>query len=49
MKLTERIEQVGKLALTMVKKSLGHASLATTAIYLDVMELEEREIAKRIW
>ncbi|OIQ19385.1 MAG: hypothetical protein BM557_06310 [Flavobacterium sp. MedPE-SWcel] len=40
---------VNRVPLTMVKKWLGHASLTTTAIYLDVMGMEEREIAKRIW
>ncbi|GLB54172.1 hypothetical protein NBRC110019_32130 [Neptunitalea chrysea] len=40
---------VSKVPLTMVKKWLGHASLTTTAIYLDVIGEEEREIAKRIW
>lgn len=40
---------VSKVPLTMVKKWLGHASLTTTAIYLDVIGAEERAMAKRIW
>ncbi len=43
------VHAVNKVPLTMVKKWLGHASLTTTAIYLDVFGEEEREIAKRIW
>ena len=43
------VHAVSKVPLTMVKKWLGHASLTTTAIYLDVIGAEEREIAKRIW
>lgn len=35
--------------LTLVQKWLGHASLATTAIYADVVGPEEREIAGRMW
>ena len=36
--------------LTMVKKWLGHSSLETTEIYLDIVGIEEREIARRsIW
>lgn len=35
--------------LTTVKKWLGHARLETTAIYLDVIGDEERELAKRLW
>ena len=37
------------IPLTTVKKWLGHARLETTAIYLDVMGGEERELAKRLW
>ncbi|AXG72995.1 site-specific integrase [Flavobacterium arcticum] len=43
------VHAVNKVPLTMVKKWLGHASLTTTAIYLDIFGEEEREIAKRIW
>lgn len=38
-----------KIPLTTVKKWLGHSRLETTAIYLDVMENEERQLAKRLW
>lgn len=33
----------------LIAKWLGHASLATTAIYLDAVGAEEREFAERIW
>lgn len=35
--------------VTVVQKWLGHSSLETTAIYLDVIGTEEREIAERVW
>jgi integrase len=35
--------------LPKVKKWLGHARLETTAIYLDVLGEEERELASRLW
>jgi integrase/recombinase XerD len=35
--------------LPMVQRWLGHASLATTAIYTQAMGAEEREIAARMW
>lgn len=35
--------------LTLVQRWLGHASLSTTAIYLQVLGEEEREIARRMW
>lgn len=35
--------------LHLVQKWLGHASLATTAIYGDAVGLEERRIASRMW
>lgn len=35
--------------LTTVQKWMGHARLETTAIYLDVIGGEERELAKRLW
>jgi integrase/recombinase XerD len=41
------IEQ--KIPLTTIKKWLGHSRLETTAIYLDVMENEERQLAQRLW
>jgi integrase/recombinase XerD len=37
------------IPLPVVKKWLGHASLETTAIYLDLIGEEERELAKRLW
>lgn len=33
----------------LIAKWLGHASLATTAIYLDAVGREERQFAKRMW
>ena len=35
--------------VTTLKKWMGHAKLTTTAIYLDVVGAEEREIAARMW
>lgn len=35
--------------LNLVQKWLGHASMATTAIYLQAMGEEEREFAARMW
>lgn len=35
--------------LHLVQKWLGHASLATTAIYGDAVGAEERKIASRLW
>lgn len=35
--------------LNLVQRWLGHASMATTAIYLQAMGEEEREIAARMW
>lgn len=35
--------------LNLVQRWLGHASLKTTAIYLQAMGDEEREIASRMW
>ena len=40
---------VNKAPITMVKKWLGHSALETTAIYLNIIGTEEREIAKRVW
>lgn len=40
---------VSKAPLTLVKKWLGHSSLKTTEIYLNMVGEEEREIAQRIW
>jgi integrase len=35
--------------LNLVQKWLGHASLATTSIYLQAVGAEEREFASRMW
>lgn len=37
------------IPLTIVKTWMGHARLATTAIYLEVTGQEERAMAKRLW
>lgn len=37
------------VSLNLVQKWLGHADIATTAIYTDAMGAEEREIASRMW
>jgi integrase/recombinase XerD len=38
-----------KIHLNMVQKWLGHAQLATTAIYTDAIGPEEQKIAERMW
>ncbi|MDH7911335.1 tyrosine-type recombinase/integrase [Winogradskyella sp. SYSU M77433] len=43
------VHAVSHAPLTMVRKWLGHSSLETTAIYLDVVGKEEREIAEKLW
>ncbi|MEM9680408.1 MAG: site-specific integrase [Bacteroidota bacterium] len=43
------VHAVSHAPLTIVSKWLGHSSLETTAIYLDVVGKEEREIAKKLW
>ena len=35
--------------LNLVQRWLGHASMTTTAIYLEAVGEEEREIAARMW
>lgn len=35
--------------LTLIQRWLGHADIATTAIYTHVLGPEEREIARRMW
>lgn len=40
---------VSKVPITLVKKWLGHARLETTEIYLNVVGLEERKMANRLW
>ncbi|WP_420860333.1 tyrosine-type recombinase/integrase [Algirhabdus cladophorae] len=37
------------IQLDLLRRWMGHASLETTAIYTRVMELEEIELAKRMW
>lgn len=37
------------IPLNLVQRWMGHASMTTTAIYLQVVGAEEREIAKRMW
>jgi site-specific recombinase XerD len=37
------------IPVTLLQRWLGHARLSTTAIYLDVLGPEEREIAARFW
>jgi integrase/recombinase XerD len=38
-----------KVPLTLLQRWLGHASLRSTAVYLDVTGAEERDIARRMW
>jgi integrase len=38
-----------EVPLNMTKKWLGHANLATTAIYADAVGAEEQQLAKRMW
>ena len=38
-----------EVPLNMTQKWLGHARLATTAIYTDAIGAEERKIAERMW
>jgi len=38
-----------KIPITLIKKWLGHSSLATTSIYLNVANEEEKKIASLIW
>lgn len=40
---------VSKVPLTLVKKWLGHATLETTEIYLNVIGVEERAMAQKVW
>lgn len=35
--------------LNLLQRWLGHADIATTAIYADAMGAEEREIAAQMW
>jgi integrase len=40
---------MNEIPLPTIQKWLGHSSMETTAIYLNVMGKEERELASRIW
>ncbi len=40
---------VNEIPTTLIKKWLGHSSLSTTSIYLDVANQEEQRIAKKMW
>lgn len=40
---------VNEVPLNMIQKWMGHADLATTAIYADAVGREERDIAARMW
>ena len=37
------------IPLNLVQRWLGHADIATTAIYADALGAEERELAERMW
>ena len=37
------------IPLPTIQKWMGHARMETTAIYLGVTGVEERELAKRLW
>ncbi len=43
------VHAISLAPITLVKKWLGHSRLETTEIYLSVIGVEEREIAKRLW
>lgn len=43
------VHAVSKVPVTQVQKWLGHANLQTTAIYLNVSGIEERELAMKLW
>jgi integrase len=38
-----------KVPPNLIQKLLGHSSIATTAIYMDAVGLEERELVARTW
>lgn len=40
---------LSRVPITLIKKWLGHASLATTSIYLNVMGDEEKIMARKLW
>lgn len=37
------------IPLNLVQKWLGHAQLTTTAIYVDAVSAEEKDIARKMW
>lgn len=43
------VNAVQKAPITLVKKWLGHGSIETTAIYLNIVGIEERKIAETVW
>ena len=43
------VHVVNKVPITLLRRWLGHATLETTEIYLNVVGVEERELAKGIW
>jgi len=40
---------LSKVPLTLIQKWMGHSSLSTTAIYLNIVGEEERKFAMDIW
>ena len=40
---------LSRVLLPLLQRWMGHASLRSTAVYLDVMGPDERAIAERIW
>ena len=40
---------MNQVPLTSIRKWMGHSDLATTAIYLDVQDEEQRELIARTW
>lgn len=43
------VHALNKVAITKVQKLMGHGYLTTTAIYLDVSGIEEREMVEQLW
>jgi len=43
------VHAVSKVPQTQVQKWMGHAYITTTALYLNVSGVEERQWAKRLW
>ena len=40
---------LGKVPVSVIQRWMGHSDPETTAIYLAVMDDEERELIKRTW